>query len=198
MDQHKITNTPMPSPIWFWHCDQFAWVSVPKNANMMMRKICLGMRVNRKRFANQASNETVCILRNPRTRLISALGEFRKRKRRSETLDELLDLLLKDPSGFDEHLEPQCFYVHNIAFSHILKFENLDAELMRVDWIRQHSEVVQRHLVPNLLKESRNHTTSIATLLEQHHGIVENIIDRYYARDAELWTNHINYQHQTL
>jgi hypothetical protein len=171
---------------------------VPKNANMMMRKICEATGMSRVKLKDQASTETVCILRNPRTRLISALGEFRKRKRRSESLEQLLENLLNDPTGFDEHLEPQLHYIEGIAFTHILKFEKLDQELQRSIWFKQHQPVVESHLNPDRLANSKHHQTSIESLLKQHHGVVENIIDRYYTRDVELWQNHLNYQNQKL
>lgn len=197
-NSHKITDTVFPDPFWVWHNCHCTWISVPKNANMQLRKICTACNMSRVKFQNTDSTETVCILRNPKTRLISALGEFKKRKRRKETINELMEILLADPRSFDEHLEPQSFYVHGVKFTHILKFEQLDQELHRVEWFAKHPEPLKNYINPARLQKSRHHGTPPDQLASEHSKLVDDIVNKYYAYDLELWQNHTAYQQKQL
>ena len=196
---HKITATVFPSPKWVWQNEHCMWVSVPKNANMQIRKICTACGMPRVKHQDLThSAETVCVLRDPRTRLISALGEFKKRKRRSENLNKLLEMLLDDASGFDEHLEPQSFYISGIVFTHILRFEDLHNELNRVDWFSQYSTVIDKHINSQRLTSSKHHKSTPEQLAQQNQQLVDQIINKYYRRDLEIWQNRFAYQGQTL
>lgn len=195
---HKITATEIPSPRWVWQNNHCMWVSVPKNANMQLRKICTESDMPRVKYRGLPSTETVCILRDPGTRLISALGEFKKRKRRGENISELMAILLADASGFDEHLEPQSFYISGMTFTHILKFEDLHDELHRVNWLSQNTDIIDKYINPRRLRNSKHHGKPLEQLIEQHQQLVDQIINKYYLRDLELWQNHLAYQGQTL
>jgi len=177
-----------------WQNNQCVWTQVPKNANMMIRKICGKLQMTNTDKPDRTLPERVCVIRNPRTRLISALGEYSKRKKDHRPLRALLEHLCEDATGFDEHLEPQSWYLQEITYTHILKFEQLDTEIYTVPTFAQHRSVVDTVIRPQRLTYSKHHSGDLQDIIEEHQDLVEQCVEKYYALDQDIWQNTDKYQ----
>lgn len=194
MRKNSYTGSDIPDNPKVWKNKKCTWVSVPKNANMMMRSLCSqsGMTANTVKSDTVINtSEVIGIIRDPRSRLLSGLVECQKRnsKRFSKMkIPELLKLLLHDITLFDEHLEPQIFYLQNFKFTHILKFENLKEELLNTEHFSQHKNLVNRLVNSSLLKNSRSTKLSdIQQVLSDNKNLVDQCVSRYYGQDQKIW-----------
>ena len=199
MRRYHYTASQFTKTQLVWCNHECLWVSVPKNANMMMRKFCestgmLGKNVTLKTIPN--CRETVTIVRDPRTRILSGLSEFQKRKAPAKikkfTVTELLKQLLNDISIFDEHLEPQAFYLQNFTFTHILKFEDLNNELKTVNHFHNYSRLIDESVRPELLTSSRK-LGDLSDIVTENESLLTQCIEKYYTMDLDIWNNSANY-----
>lgn len=197
---HQITdcNHCAIHPERMWHNPECLWIFVPKNANMMMRKICADFGMHRTKDRGQHSKYSVCIVRNPYTRLISGFGEYSKRNRDRRPLAELLEHFADDPSGFDEHLEPQLFYLQSRSYTHILKFENLLDDLLLVPYFSTKPDVINKHLKPQRLQKSKHYSKSLEHILSEHSVVIDSIVHKYFSRDLHIWQNTDKYRNNKV
>lgn len=192
---HTITNALQNTPREYWRNDEFAWISIPKNANMQFRSICKSLQATRQKNDGTYPEIVVCVWRNPRTRLISGLGEYFHRKRRggrrvitAEDYEKLLRELLQNPSKFDEHLEPQIVYAEGIKFSHVLKFEKLDQEMNRVPVFKQNPDSWHTRInADRLITSKHTKNLSLTTIQDKNQELIDNIIDKYYSIDQKIF-----------
>lgn len=175
-----------------WRNENFGWISIPKNANMQFRHIMGKLKAKRLNIESfdTLPDVTVCVWRNPRTRLLSGLGECLSRRKGIKGLNsakytEWLEKLLSDPHQFDEHLEPQIVYTHSIAYTHVIKFENLLEESQKVfDPV-----LAKRFLNPGRTKKSKHTKESLDDIIKQNENLITDIIDKYYSLDEKIFQN---------
>jgi len=193
-----ITTALNTFPREYWKNDDFAWVSIPKNANSQFRNICASFNATRQKNNGTYPATRICVWRNPRTRLISGLGEWCKRRGPNRgkplTLDaygSLLTDLLNDSSRFDEHLEPQIVYAGGICFTHVLCFENLIDEMLTVPAFKSHPEKWNKVLKADKLTSSKhtNNAGGLDAVQQQHKQLIDQIINKYYKQDQEVYEN---------
>lgn len=186
---------PLPINPKVWTNSECTWVSIPKNANMMMRGLCekSGMKACIIDTAqNLNSTETIVIIRNPRTRLLSGLLEYRKRNSiaKNKRINSLLEMLLDDITIFDEHLEPQHFYMQNFTFTHILKFENLKQELSETKFFEKNINYVNSMVDESFLHKSRKiGKQEFDNHLAKNKELIDQCIKKYYSVDQDIWDN---------
>jgi len=191
----QITQTSL-GPGVVWANSDFCWTSVPKNANMVYRSILQNLGVPRVTY-QPTHGQTWCIfvIRDPRTRLISALGEHCLRRRvRGRSIKDLLESLLADPGNFDEHLEPQTVWVQGKRYTEILLFEDLYQQTLAHPFFAPHSTVVNRYMNPDRLNNSKHHRgKSLQQLYLDHQDLVDLAIKKYYNKDLDIWKDRKNW-----
>src|SRR5210317_751 len=172
----QITNKDFKS-IDVWHNPKCMWVSIPKNANMVYRGICNKTGIKKVKYTDQTADEVVAVIRNPYTRLLSGLGECQKRKKMQKlSTTQLLEKLLHSAADFDEHLEPQAMYLHGKTYTHILLFENLLEETLRVNFFKQHEKIVTNAVRPERTKKSKHHSGSLDDVINQNKELCDEIV----------------------
>ena len=193
-----ITNALNSIPREYWKNKDFAWVSIPKNANSQFRSICVSLGAKRQASDGTFPDTKICVWRNPRTRLISGLGEYNKRRGRNKgkqlTVDDygtLLTELLDSSTKFDEHLEPQIVYAGGICFTHVLCFETLVEEMNTVPVFANNPTKWNKVLQAGRLANSK-HTKSaggIEGVQQKHKDLIDQIINKYYQQDQMIFEN---------
>lgn len=188
-----------------WRNNDFMWVSIPKNANMNFRSICQKMGAMKQDWPRLLDRPSTIfsVWRNPRTRLVSGMGEYLARTHKKSVshraYSEHFKLLLADASGFDEHLEPQIVYANGVTFSHLLEFEDMINEMMRVPVLENNQSVWRSNIQPKKTQTSKHAKgTSIEDIISDNHTVIENLIEKYYAQDLEIWTNLSDYEGKHL
>lgn len=192
----KITNTNI-KPTGIWYNPDCMWTSVPKNANMMYRQMCTEMNMVHCQYQNHVAKESVCVLRNPYTRIVSGIGEYTKRhstKFNGVPFESMLYRLLNTPQKFDEHLEPQSFYISGKKYTHVLKFEDLYNETLRVKYFAKHRNLVDKFVEMRRTRRSRYFRESPEELIQKHQDLFDQIVEKYYQKDLELWKNHRSFE----
>ena len=187
---HQITKTDLGLGM-VWADQHCAWTSVPKNANMIMRKTLglIGLEFVRWDPRRHGQQFSFFIVRDPRTRVLAGISEYRKRHRdqHNYSIQELMERLLVDPLGFDEHLEPQVAFVAGKTYTHILQFESLPTELQRIPYLDQHREIFDRWIKPEHLVKSKRHDMSLDQMYISHQYIVDQLVTKYYGYDLAIW-----------
>lgn len=193
MRLNSYTNSKLPARPKVWHNENCMWVSVPKNANMMMRNLCQQTHMTPKTIGSDtaiAAKEIICIIRDPGSRILSGLIECQKRSTntqlKNKTIPELLQLLLDDIQLFDEHLEPQIFYLQNFTFTHILKFEILKQELLTTQHFSQYFTLVDKLVKEDLLSSSRK-IKNLNNVVHSNQNLIDLCVKKYYFLDQKLW-----------
>ena len=103
------------------------YLAIPKNANMLIRNVLVRNDFGVRKFRSDlekdyphkifpGSTRVFTIIRDPYTRLISAMGEYLKRREKirvmkTDLIVTRLNEFLNDPGKFDEHLEPQSLFI---------------------------------------------------------------------------------------
>jgi len=200
MRPHQITNTKLAQPAVYIKDNRCMWTSIPKNANMLFRGICKSVGMNRRLYTGQQADQSFFIIRNPLNRLVSGLGEYRRRRQLNVGLVDLLDQLYENPVSFDEHLEPQLVYVAGKSYTHIIRMENLKTEIMEVPYIRHNgAEVVRIRIDPNKTTNSRHlKGQPMEKWLDENQSKVTAVINKYYATDMQMWENPQNFLNKDL
>jgi len=192
--RYQITDKILPERH-VWHNKRCMWVSIPKNANMNFRYICTSMGMEKKLYENQSADEVFCVVRNPLTRIISGIGEYKARYKRQDTFEELLDELMQSPRSFDEHLEPQVFFINDIVFTHILKFEDINTQVRNLKYFRknyvfhQRSKMQEFMLNKNRTQISKHFKEPLTKLITHNKDTLDKIVEKYYSYDMEIWKN---------
>lgn len=189
--QHQIT----PVNIYLgtvWANQEFCWTSVPKNANSRYRLLLDSMGIHRTFITPDLGRVySICVVRDPRTRVISAMGEYAARKGlRRHPFRDLMNKFLSDPTQFDEHLERQVAFLAGKSYTHILKFENLYAETLQHPFFRSKSksEAVKHWLDPGRWTSSKHFRgADIRDLYRLHSDIIDIAVRQYYTQDWEIW-----------
>jgi hypothetical protein len=178
------------------------WVSVPKNANMTMRKLCESVQMVRREITLDnipKSTEVFAIIRNPKTRILSGLAECSRRSKNAKIrgntdIKKLLEMLISDIRIFDEHLEPQCYYLQHHTFTNFVRFENLDTNLLMLNYFQNKKIPIRRHINPKLLGKSRKSMISdMDTLVIENRDLLDQCIKKYYQTDQDLYRNPESY-----
>ena len=198
---NNYTNQEFPKTQRVWRNPECMWISVPKNANMVMRKVCEHSAMNNKYVSLDnipKSKEVFTIVRDPETRLLSALAECKNRSKNKQikqaTFTQLLKMLLDDISIFDEHLEPQLYYMQYHTFTHILRFDHLNTDIQNVKYFQSRQKVIDRHINPDLLSRSRKSgLKDMKKLLMENQPLVDACIKKYYQTDQNIYNNPENY-----
>jgi len=191
---YQITDTEMPDRQ-VWSNEFCMWVSVPKNANMRFRAICNSIGMMKKQDDFEYPPERFFIIRNPYTRVLSGLGEFKSRNKRPEEFEELLFEFKKDPKMFDEHLEPQVSFVYDIDYTNILKFEDLNNQIRTIKYLRKNYIFNEKKNNPYLkinrdrLSRSRHYKKPLEEIEKIYKNDLDEIINKYYGYDLEIWKN---------
>jgi len=187
---HQITLANIPKNTG-WFNDENLWISIPKNANTQMQKICkdLGIGCGTIPTSGTTFKTTICVLRNPATRVISGLGEFKARnKRKTETIQQLLEELIEDPLQFDEHLEPQLVFMAGHSYTNILMFESLLQELQTIPTFRYNNIRLRQRIDPIRLNMSKHfYPDSIEKIYFDNQVVIDHVVNKYYQRDLEMW-----------
>lgn len=185
---YQITQTDIEHGYVFANV-KCAFIPTPKCANMTFRAIGEPYKMDWVHTNELPPPEyRFCVLRNPWTRLLSGMGEYRRRRRwrwRSTTWRLLFEEFLENPAPFDEHLEPQLAYMHNYTFTHIFKFETLLDDALEfpyfqnnLDWIRANISMERAMISQHL---------DIQAVMAANRDLVDQIVAKYYARDYEMW-----------
>lgn len=182
-----------------WQNESCSWVSVPKNANMMFRKLCTAIGMH-KQIRYNLSPESFAVVRDPRTRLFSGICEYLRRLHQPITeakiIDNLIDLRY-NPSKFDEHLEPQIVWLNELSFTHLVRFEYMIEDTMRIPYLRQHEKMVLKSIKPNRLTTSRYYI-DMNGFIAKHQALIDSTIDKHYKQDLELFNNIRNYENKLI
>lgn len=190
---NQITNTNLGPPV-VWTNGEFMWTSVPKNANMAYRRFCRATSMDKTLYHESMSPQfSICVFRNPVHRLFSALGEYRKRKKVRLPIGELLERLKDDPSGFDEHLEPQLIFTQGKAYTHILKFENLNSETKNIPYFSNITGIIDQFITPDAPTTSKYWNNDLNSIYTEFSALTDDIINKYYTKDVLIWQNRENY-----
>lgn len=195
--KYQITKTDIGLGL-VWANAEFCWTSVPKNANMVFRNFLQKIGIPAVPYNHELGlNYNVCVMRDPRTRLISGMGEYCRRQRLENSgpaLQTLFETLLNDSSQFDEHLEPQVAFLQGKSYTHILKFENLYVETIQHPYLSSHEPIISRYMNPDRLGNSRHYEhESLEDIYKAHQTVCDDIIDRYYRRDHDIWSDRDSY-----
>jgi len=180
-----------------WANTQFCWTSIPKNANMVYRKILKDLDVPITRYRDDLGlDHSIFVIRDPRTRLLSGLGEYRKRRHSAKwhsnpdiSVKHLLEDLINDPTCFDEHLEPQVAFIAGKSYTEILMFENLYQETLAHPFFAGHQQIVDRYMNAARLNNSKHHQQDLQQLIQEHQVLVDKAIELYYSVDYEIWSD---------
>jgi hypothetical protein len=191
-----------------WRNSDLLWISIPKNANTQFRSICENLGAKRQKLNLKNLPELIfCVWRNPRTRLVSGIGEyydrpikeryFRQFGKRAILMQrptlsqgqytEYLEKLYRNPYHFDEHLEPQIVYAQGLKYSHVLRFEQLIDDIQTIEMFKGNP-----HLYKNL--EPQRTTTSqhtknftIDDVINDNNDLIDSIIKKYYSEDLDIY-----------
>jgi len=151
------------------------YISIPRNSSKFHRGI-YGSEQNKSQWSK--TNTWYAVIRNPRHRLISGLQECDRRVLKSnKTPDRLMIDLLRDPARFDEHVEPQAFFLSQSPKPPLLFNFHKQREQMCA-YFKHEPSFVQRVLpVDPPLKDIRQWSIEL----------IDRCIEKYYATDVKLW-----------
>jgi hypothetical protein len=201
LETYQITPANLERNI-AWLNEENLWISIPKNANTQMRKVCKDVGLIRQTIPDDSSEfkNTICVLRNPTTRLISALGEFKARFRtETDTIQNLLFEFIEEPLNFDEHLEPQLAFITGHAFTNILMFESLFQELQTIPIFRYNNVKLKQRINPIQLNMSRHfYPESIEKIYFDNQRAVDHAVNKYYQRDLEMWLEPLKFINKVI
>lgn len=194
----QITKIKL-GPRYAWHNNECTWVSVPKNANMMFRKFCthIGME---KVLLNETAPITVAVIRNPKTRLVSGICEHMRRKQRNileRDITSELHSFYRKPQLFDEHLEPQHVWIHGLTITHYIKFENMLEDIMRVPYMNQHTDYFYKMVRVNRLTSS-NRYIDLPGFVIKYSDLLDEFVEKFYQQDLNLYNNLQSYENKLI
>ena len=183
----KITAVEIESEIW---CNnQLGWIAIPKNGNMATRRLCDRLNMRRQPYTGQQPEKLFCVIRDPQTRLISGLNEFKMRKLGKNyfnwPIQDLLEMLLDKPHRFDEHLEPQALYLGEHRFDYVCKFENIFQDICDIPEI----PVVHTEKTISQAKANSSKAGKIDVILADNRCLVDAVLEKYYQQDLEIYNN---------
>mgnify|MGYP001039950365 CR=1 FL=1 len=184
---------------YLWMNKTCGWVSIPKNANMMLRVVCDNFNMNYRHRTEVNPKTTFCVMRNPYTRILSGIGEYRQRNLRHRskvTWTQLLEKLLDDPKTFDEHLEPQVAFMEGYYFTHIMRFEKLLPELLEWEYFKKDSKFIKRIVSTERSQISKH--MDLDTILNENKILVDSLVKKYYNQDYEIWLNPTKYLNKKI
>lgn len=185
---YQITNTNIRHG-YVWANQECSFVSVPKTANMQFRKIC-----GRYKMKYKHQDEVLdpafqfCVVRNPWTRVLSGLGEYRRRRLRHDkklTWRTLCERLLESPTQFDEHLEPQIAFMQGYTFTHIFKFENMLDDALNFPYFKNDPGWIKSNINP--VRSQRSQHLDLVEIQKDNQDLLDQIVAKYYSRDYEIW-----------
>ena len=174
-----VMNTSEFSP--YWSNNQAMWIQIPKNANMATRRLCEDHHITRGPRPTSIPPTVFAVWQDPHTRLIRALGEFKRRKNKAESLNELVTQFIVSPTYFDEHFEPQCYYVGDVTVTHPILFEDLRAGLSQLRLFND-QKINQR-----IKNTSHSRVTDIEQFLKVNHTRIQYAVNKYYRLDLEIY-----------
>lgn len=183
----QITNTLL-GPRYVWHNSQCTWISIPKNANMMFRKFCGHIGMHKVELTEPAPI-TVAVIRNPKTRLVSGICEYLRRIQPSileRHIYSALCNLYRDPTLFDEHLEPQIMWLQNTPISHYIKFENMLEDIHNVPYMNQYTNHFFKMVDVKKLSESSRYM-DLPGFVERYSELLDECVEKFYQQDLDLY-----------
>lgn len=181
---YKITKTPIPKLI--ITNKNIGWVNIPKNASTPTVNLFRTMGSKYEIYENQKPEILFCVWQNPVTRLVSSLGEYKRRKKDSRSIVKLLTAFEHNPVPFDEHLEPQTYYVEHLLhrrFDYVFRFENFYNELLSANLFDR--TLVKEHIQPDV----KSKTPDFDIILREHDETIQRIVNKWYKRDLEIYND---------
>lgn len=157
------------------------YVSIPKCSSTIYRSSLYGLAqagVKNKILPG----EWFTIIRNPYTRCISGIKEYNKRvlKKRNLTVEDYdwhLANMLEDISEYDEHLEPQLYFLNQVP-------EGVGVRLF--DFDRDQPDAVTEWIGSPLLKAKLNKPPQ-TDISVYNQDLLEAVVTKYYAADLSLY-----------
>lgn len=194
----QITRKSL-GPKYAWHNEHCTWISVPKNANMMFRKLCTAIGMY-KQLRTSLAPISFAVVRDPKTRLFSGICEYMKRSRKPITEASIVDTLIDfryNSAFFDEHLEPQTVWLHGTAFTHLVRFENMIEDTMRIPYLHANAEKVLKAINPVKLKRSK-HYIDMGGFVVKYSELLDSTVEKYYQQDMDLFNNIRSYENKEI
>lgn len=187
---YQITNTDIRHG-YLWANKRCGFVGIPKTANMQFRQICSYYRMYNVHYYETPKPEYLfCVVRDPWKRTLSGIGEYRRRKRRHHkalTWRGLLKELLENPKKFDEHLEPQAAFMYGHKFTHIFKFEQMLDDALKFPFFANDPDLIKANIHPT--RATRSQYLDLEQIQEENQDLLDQIVEKYYARDCEIWSS---------
>lgn len=185
--QGQITKSIL-GPRYAWHNTQCTWISVPKNANMMFRKFCEHIGMERV-VLEKTAPVTVAVIRNPKTRLVSGICEHLRRRQLNileRDISASLFNLYHRPHLFDEHLEPQSVWLHGLDITHYIKFEDMLEDIQQVPYMNQFVQHFYKMVEVKKLTESRRYM-DLPGYVIKYSDLLDECVEKFYQQDQDLY-----------
>ena len=183
---YKLTGKPLHLEL--FSKDHITWIPIPKNGYKVVKRLVkrYGYHMHYWHPEWQPSQQQFAVIRNPITRLFSALEEcrFRIQNNHIHNLNwpDLLDAFLQAPQLFDEHCEPQCFYLHGFKPTRWIRYNHMAANFgMWIEFPRT-AGIIQH-------RADTSKAGDLWSLYIAHQHQVNAILNSHWACDMDLWHN---------
>lgn len=187
-NHYKLSDKTLHLELFTDRSGDCTWIPIPKNGYKVIKRL-----VKRHSYDQhywhpgwQPTPQQFVVIRNPITRLFSALEECRYRIQNQHIHNlnwpDLLDAFHQDPSQFDEHCEPQCYYLHGFRPTRWIRYNHMEEnfgmwnQFPHTDMIDQSRADVSKSGDP----------WELYGLYRQQ---VNRILNTHWACDVDLWHN---------
>lgn len=166
-------------PRHFFVNNHVLWASVPKNSSRVWKNDIFTQMVDIDNLPPIYWG--FIIIRDPHQRLVSGLSEWKQRKKRPESLEQMLDQFEALIPETDEHLIPQHYFQEEYPFK-LINFEN---QLTVLPKLAMHEIRAPKKRRLKRIPERPRDLYS--------HPRVKPLVEKYYPTDLELWNKVLSY-----
>ena len=187
-NQYKITSRPLHLELFTDRLDDCTWIPIPKNGYKVIKRL-VKRHSYRQHFWHsgwQPTPQQFVVIRNPITRLFSALEECRFRSEDDllyrMTWPELLDAFALEPAVFDEHCEPQCYYLQGFTPTRWIRYNHMEKNFGMWNQFQHTAMISQR-------RADASKSGDPWKLYSLYRDQVNRILNTHWACDVDLWHN---------
>lgn len=187
-NRHKLGNRSLHLELWHTPDHSVTWLPIPKNGYSVVKEVVSTNNWQMSYWHGDSliQGQSFCVIRNPITRLFTGLREFYSRTEDPVlgvlNWPDMLDAFYQEPQLFDEHCEPQCFYLHGFRPTRWIRYNSMASNLAQ--WSR---------FPPNKIINQQSANTSKAgdlwNLYCKYQPQANRILASHWKCDMDLWHN---------
>lgn len=187
-NQYKLSDKTLHLELFTDALGRITWIPIPKNGYTVIKQLVKTHNYHQHYWYPEwpQTPQQFAVIRNPITRLFSALLECQQRTK-NEYLQklnwaDLLDAFLLQPEEFDEHCETQCYYLQGFRPTRWIRYNNMASNFgMWLEFSRTY-----------MIDQSRADISKSGDTWElyfENQQVVNKILNTHWQCDLDLWHN---------